>query len=114
METKDIQYFVDGLTSTVRDVFDELYGVLVTKGKKQMGKEDAESPEISEIIRQVKEKETVADLLARSKKGREDLTQSVGEEVQRILSSIGVVTKMDLKRIEKRVAEIENLLAKKS
>lgn len=114
METKDIRYFVEGLASTASGVFDELYEVLVAKGKKKMGKEDVESPEISEIIRQVKEKETVAGFLARGKKGREDLIQSVGEEVQRILSSIGVVTKMDLKRIDKRVAEIENLLAKKS
>lgn len=113
MDIKEIQYLFEGLSSTVGDFSAELFGTLVEKGKKRLGQEGAvDSPQVSELIRRTREKQSMADLISRGQKGQEELIQSIGGEVKKILSSAGIVTKSDLARVERRIDEIDRALAK--
>ncbi|MBU1670673.1 MAG: hypothetical protein KKF41_16470 [Actinobacteria bacterium] len=114
MDMKDLQYFFDGLSGTLDELFDELYSTLVVKGKKKMGQETTEeSPQVSELIRRTREKESVAEMIAKGKQGQEELISAIGAEVKKILSSAGIVTRNDLARVVRRMDEIEKTLAKK-
>lgn len=109
MDFKDVGYFMEGLSGALTEFYGELYQALVTKGRKKMGQEDAgESAQVSELIRRTRQKETVAELVGRGQKGQEELIGAIGGEVRRILSSVGIVTRKDLARIEKRMNEIES------
>jgi polyhydroxyalkanoate synthesis regulator phasin len=108
MEMKEFQYFFEGLTETVRPFVSELYDTLLEKGKRRMGQETSgESPQVSELIRRTRENQTIAEMVAKGKKGQEELIRSIGGEVKKILSSAGIVTRTDLARVEKRIDEIE-------
>jgi hypothetical protein len=114
MDVKELQYFVDGLSGTLRQFYDEIYDSLVIKGKKRLGQETKrESPSISELIMRNREQQSISELLAKGKQGQEELIQSIGGEVKRILSAAGIVTRHDLARIEKRMNEIEKILGGK-
>lgn len=114
MELKDLQYFLEGLSSTLSQFYDELYDSLVVKGKKRMGEETKkDSPQISELIKRTREQQSVSELLSKGKKGQEELIQAVGAEVKKILSSAGIVTRTDLARIERRMSVIEQRLEEK-
>jgi polyhydroxyalkanoate synthesis regulator phasin len=94
-------------------LYGELYDTLVAKGRKRMGQEDvADSPQVSELIKRTREKQTMADLISKGQKGQEELIASIGGEVKKILSSAGIVTRVDLARIERRIDEIERALEK--
>lgn len=113
MEVKETKYLFEGLSETMGELFGELYDTLVAKGKKRMGQEDvADSPQVSELIKRTREKQTVADLISKGQKGQEELIASIGGEVKKILSSAGIVTRTDLARIERRIEEIERALEK--
>lgn len=114
MDFKELQYFFDGLAGTVSRFYEDVYGSLVVKGRKRMGQETTQdSPVISELIKRTREQQSISELLAKGKKGQEELIQAIGGEVKRILSSAGIVTRHDLARIERRMEEIENILAGK-
>ena len=114
MEVKEIQYLFEGVSNIAGPFLGELYDTLVTKGKKRMGRETEEdSPQISELIRRSRESQTVAEMVARGKKGQEELIRSIGGEVKKMLSSAGIVTGTDLARVQRRVDEIEAIIAEK-
>jgi len=111
MEFKDFQYFVEGLSAELGELYSEIYHALVVKGKKRMGqdiKEDA--PEISELIKRTREQRTIQELLSTGKQGQDALIAAIGAEIKKILSSAGVVTRADLARIERRMDEIDKAL----
>jgi polyhydroxyalkanoate synthesis regulator phasin len=111
MEVKETKYLFEGLSETLGELFGELYDTLIAKGKKRMGQEDVgDSPQVSELIKRTRENQSVADLISKGQKGQEELIQSIGGEVKKILSSAGIVTRTDLARIERRIDEIENAL----
>jgi polyhydroxyalkanoate synthesis regulator phasin len=113
MDVKEIQYLFEGISNTLGGLSGELYATLVAKGKKRMGQEDAaDTPQVSELIKRTREKQTVAELISKGQKGQEELIQSIGGEVKKILSSAGIVTKSDLARVERRVDEIDKALGK--
>ena len=71
MDKKDLRYFWEGLTGTVTEFYGELYDSLVAKGKRQLGDDSAaQTPHISDIIRRMREKEAMQELLSRGKRGR--------------------------------------------
>jgi len=112
---KDLQYFVDGLSSTLEELYEQIYDALVQKGKKRLGQEaKADTPQISELIKRTREQYSIAELVSKGKEGQEELIQAIGAEVRKILSSAGIVTKSDLARIERRMDEIEKTLSKES
>lgn len=114
MDLKELQYFFEGLAGTVGQFYDEVYDSLVVKGKKRLGQETREdSPVISELIKRTREQQNISELLAKGKKGQEEFIQSIGAEVKKILSAAGIVTRHDLARIERRMEEIEGILAGK-
>lgn len=114
MEVKEIQYLLEGFSSTITEFYGELREALVAKGKKKMGQEGAaDSPQVSELIRRTRERHNLAELLAGGKQGEEELVQAVGAQVKQILSSVGLVTRSDLARVERRMDEIEKALAEK-
>lgn len=113
MEVKETKYLFEGLSETMGELFGELFDTLVAKGKKRMGQEDvADSPQVSELIKRTREKQTVADLISKGQKGQEELILSIGGEVKKILSAAGIVTRTDLARLERRIDEIERALEK--
>jgi len=54
----------------------------------------------------------VAELISKGQKGQEELIQSIGGEVKKILSAAGIVTRSDLARVERRIDEIDHALEK--
>ncbi|HEY5527177.1 MAG TPA: hypothetical protein VIK02_06325 [Candidatus Anoxymicrobiaceae bacterium] len=113
MDVKETKYLFEGLSSTLGGLYGELYDTLVAKGKKRMGQENvADSPQVSELIKRTREKQSMADLISKGQKGQEELIASIGGEVKKILSSAGIVTRVDLARIERRIDEIERALEK--
>ncbi len=114
MEVKEIQYLFEGVSDIAGPFLGELYDTLVTKGKKRMGREtEGDSPQISELIRRTRESQLVAEMVDKGKKGQEELIRSIGGEVKKILSSAGIVTEMDLARVQRRVDGIEAILTEK-
>ncbi len=114
MDAKEIQYLLEGLSSTLTEFYGELREALVAKGKKKMGQEGAaDSPQLSELIRRTRERHNLAELLVGGKPDEEELVQAVGARVKQILSSVGLVTRSDLARVERRMDEIEKALAEK-
>ena len=114
MDFKEIQFLMDGLGGTVKQFGQEVYDSLVIKGKKRLGQESGEeSPTISELIMRNREHQSIAELLSRGKQGQEELIGAIGSEVKGILSATGLVTRHDLARIEKRMDEIEKILARR-
>lgn len=113
MDVKETKYFFEGLSNTLGELSVELFDALVAKGKKRMGQEDiADSPQVSELIKRTREKQTVAELISKGQKGQEELIQSIGGEVKKILSAAGIVTRSDLARVERRIDEIDHALEK--
>ncbi len=113
MDVKEIQYLFEGISNTLGGLGGELYETLVAKGKKRMGQEGtADTPQVSELIKRTREKQTVAELISKGQKGQDELIQSIGGEVKKILSSAGIVTKSDLARVERRIDEIDKALGK--
>jgi polyhydroxyalkanoate synthesis regulator phasin len=111
MDVKETKYLFEGLSTTLGTLYGELYDTLVAKGRKRMGQEDiGDSPQVSELIKRTREQQSVADLISKGQKGQEELIQSIGGEVKKILSSAGIVTRTDLARIERRIDEIERAL----
>lgn len=111
MDLKEIKYLVEGLSTTLSAMYEELNETLVAKGKKRLGQEDAgDSPQISELIRRTRERRTLVEILASGKGSEEELIQAIGGEVKKILSSAGIVTRSDLARVERRMDEIEKAL----
>ncbi|MDD5749094.1 MAG: hypothetical protein PHP64_08680 [Actinomycetota bacterium] len=114
MEMKEIQNFFDGLSLTLDELFGEVYETLVMKGKKRLGQKDVgETPQISELIKRTHEEHSIAELVSKGKEGQEELIQAIGGQVRKALSSLGIVTKSDLERIERRMAGIEKALSEK-
>ena len=113
MDVKEIQYLFEGLSNTLGGLYGELYETLVAKGKKRVGQEDAaDTPQVSELIKRTREKQTVAELISKGQKGQEELIHSIGGEVKKILSSAGIVTRTNLARVERRIDEIDKALEK--
>jgi polyhydroxyalkanoate synthesis regulator phasin len=113
MDVKEIQYLFEGISNTLGGLGGELYETLVAKGKKRMGQEGtADTPQVSGLIKRTREKQTVAELISKGQKGQDELIQSIGGEVKKILSSAGIVTKSDLARVERRIDEIDKALGK--
>lgn len=114
MEMKELQYFFEGLSSTLSTYYEEIYEILVSKGKKKMGQEAGpDTPQISELIKRTREQQSISDLMERGKEGQEELIQAIGAQVKKILSSAGIVTRHDLARLERRMDHIEQELAAK-
>jgi len=113
MDVKEIQYLFEGLSNTLGGLYGELIETLVAKGKKRMGQENAaDTPQVSELIKRTREKQTIAELISKGQKGQEELIHSIGGEVKKILSSAGIVTRTDLARVERRIDEIDKALGK--
>ncbi len=113
MDARDLKYLFKGLTSTVSEYYFEFYDNLIAKGKKKLGKGNEETPAISELIRKVKEEHSISEMLSRGEEGQAEFTRAIATEVRKILSRVGVVTRADLARVEKRLEEIEKYLGGK-
>ncbi len=113
MDAKDLKYLFGGLTSTLYEYYSQVYDSLIAKGKKKLGKGEEETPAISELIKRVREEHSISEMLSRGREGQAEFTQAIAAEVRRILSKVGVVTRADLVRVEKRLEEIEKFLDKK-
>ncbi len=111
MDFKDLQYFAEGLSAELGELYSEVYRTLVIKGKKRMGQETKEdAPEISELIKRSREQRSIQELLSSGKQGQDALIAAIGAEIKKILSAAGVVTRTDLARIERRMNDIEKAL----
>lgn len=98
MEPKDLPYLFLGAMSTVREETKKTVDELVEKGKAGSGKS---AKGIAQADKAVK------DLVEKGKKEREDLLNSIGKEVTRILDNMGAITKNDIRALEKKLSNIE-------
>lgn len=65
-------------------------------------------------VRRQQASSTVKDLLETSKMARTELVRLVRSEIQNQIAGLGLVTKRDLDRLERRIARLESSSRKKS
>ncbi len=115
MDTREVQYLVEGVSDTISSVYDELYDSLVVKGKQRLGQQTTgDAPVISDLIKRHREDNELSSLLSRAESEKEELIRSIGAEIRKRLSTVGLVTQSDLARIQRRMDEIEQVLASRS
>ncbi|MDD5447690.1 MAG: phasin family protein [Actinomycetota bacterium] len=104
MESNDIPYLVIGALASLRGESVKSVDDVIAKGK-----------EIAEKTRS-RAKKTAGDkkldaqieeLIKKGKKQREELIKSIAATVKDTLNSLGIVTKTDIKEIDKRLAALE-------
>lgn len=101
MEPKDMPYLLLGAMSTIREETKKTVDDLVERGKAGPGKGAKGLAHADK---------TVKNLVEKGKKDREDLLNSIGKEITRILDSMGAITKNDIRALEKKLANIEKKL----
>jgi len=99
MEPKDIPYLILGAMSTARSETKKTVDDLVKKGQDAIKKQPKEVSKKGE--------EYISELIEKGKKQEDEFVTTVSKEIQRLLSSMGLVTKEDVKKLSERIAKLE-------
>jgi polyhydroxyalkanoate synthesis regulator phasin len=106
MEPTDIPYLVLGAMSTTRSEMKKTVDELIEKGRERFEKQQEEATQKRDEATK-KGEAYISELVGKGRNQQEELMNAVAKEVQRILGSMGVVTKADLKKINDKVAKLE-------
>jgi vacuolar-type H+-ATPase subunit H len=110
MEPTDIPYLVLGAMSTTRSELKKTVEELVEKGRERFESQQEEAGKKKEEASK-KGEAYISELVGKGRSQQEELMSAVAKEVQRILGSMGVVTKADLKKITDRIGKLEKKIA---
>lgn len=94
-------YLLLGALSTIREEAKKTFDELVERGKSGSGKG---AKGVASADKAVK------DLIDKGRKDREELLNAIGNEVSKVLDSMGAITRNDLRSLEKKLATIEKKL----
>ena len=106
MEPTDIPYLVLGAMSTTRSEMKKTVNELIDRGRERFEKQQEEASKKKEDAAK-KGEAYISELVGKGRSQQEEFMNAVAKEVQRILGSMGVVTKADLKKITDRIAKLE-------
>ena len=108
MDLNDMPYLLFGALASVKDESITSVDEMVAKGK------DLATGTKSKARATVQDKKldaTVKELVKKGKQESADLVEAVGKAVKDTLDSLGVVTKSDIKNVEKRLDDLEKKLS---
>lgn len=108
MDLNDMPYLLLGALASVKDESITSVDEMVAKGK------DLATGTKSKARATVQDKKldaTVKELVKKGKQESADLVEAVGKAVKDTLDSLGVVTKSDIKNVEKRLDDLEKKLS---
>lgn len=108
MELNDMPYLLLGALASVRDDSIKNVDDMIKKGKELA---EGGKTKVKETTQDKKLEATIQDLVKKGKKESEELVDAIGNVVKDTLSSLGIVTKSDIKAVEDRLAALEKKLA---
>lgn len=107
MDLNDMPYVVMGALASVRDDSINTLDDMVARGKEMAA---GTRGKVMNVADQKKVEATIQDLVKKGKKESGEFVESIGKVVKDTLDSLGIVTKNDIKVIDKRLAEVEKKL----
>jgi len=110
MEPADIPYLVLGAMSTTRSELKKTVDELIEKGRERFEKQQEEATRKKGETAK-KGEAYISELVGKGRTQHEEFVNAVAKEVQRILGSMGVVTKADLRKITDRIAKLEKKIS---
>lgn len=108
MELNDVPYLLLGALASVRDDSIKSVDDMIKKGRELA---EGTKSKAKSTAQQKKLDATIQELVKKGKKESEDLVNSISNVIKDTLSNLGIVTKADIKEVEKRLADIEAKLS---
>jgi polyhydroxyalkanoate synthesis regulator phasin len=108
MELNDMPYLLLGALASVRDDKIKTVDDMVSKGKELA---EGTKSKAKSSVQDRKLDATVKELVKKGKQESAELVDAVGKVVKETLDSLGVVTKSDIKAVEKRLDSLEKKLS---
>ncbi|MDY6794932.1 MAG: phasin family protein [Actinomycetota bacterium] len=105
IELTDLPYLIIGTFAELRERSEKLAKGLVNKGKgvaPEAGKRAAKGKESREILKE------------RGMHLSDELTETIGNTVEKALGQMGLITKSDIEALDKKLASLERKMAKKA
>lgn len=108
MEINEMPYLLLGALASVRDDSISTVDDMVVKGKELA---EGTRSKAKATVQDKKLEATVKELVKKGKQESSDLVDAVGKVVKDTLDSLGVVTKSDIKAVEKRLDTLEKKIS---
>ena len=104
----DIPYMMLGMAATLREKTQEMMEGMVEKGK-------GLAPSAKEKVKKKKEatEKATLGLKQKSLQKSDELTEAVGDTVEKVLGQMGLITKSDINDLDKRLSSLERKINKK-
>lgn len=99
MEPADIPYLILGAMTTARSETRKAVDDLIARGQERLRERPREAAKRGEAY--------ISDMVERGRAQQEEFVDAVAVEVKRILGNIGVVTKADLEKLDRRISKLE-------
>ena len=108
MNVTDIPYMMLGMAATLREKAQDMVEDMVEKGK-------GLAPSAKEKVKKRKEatEKATLGLKQKSLQKTDELTEAVGDTVEKVLGQMGLITKSDINDLDKRLSSLERKINKK-
>ena len=111
MDLNDMPFLLLGALASIRDDDIKTVDDMLVKGKELA---EGTRSKARSTVKDKKFDATIKELVKKGKQESADLVDLVGKAVKDTLDSLGVVTKSDIKAVEKRLDSIEKKLSAKA
>lgn len=108
MNVTDIPYLMLGMAATMREKTQEMVEDMVEKGR-------GLGPSAKDKVKKKKEatEKATLGLKQKSLQKTDELTEAVGDTVEKVLGQMGLITKSDINDLDKRLSSLERKINKK-
>ena len=107
MDFNDLPYLILGSMAAVKDDSIRSVDEMISKGKEIA---EGTKSKVKQTAEDRKLEATFQDLVKKGKKESEELVDAIGKVIKDTLNSLGVVTKSDIKAVERRLDSVEKKL----
>jgi polyhydroxyalkanoate synthesis regulator phasin len=109
MNVTDIPYMMLGMAATLREAAQDMMEDMVEKGKGLV-------PSAKDKMKKKKEatEKATLGLKQKSLQKTDELTEVVGDTVEKVLGQMGLITKSDINDLDKKLSSLERKLNKKA
>lgn len=109
MNVTDIPYMMLGMAATLREAAQDMMEDMVEKGKGLV-------PSAKDKMKKKKEatEKATLGLKQKSLQKTDELTDAVGDTVEKVLGQMGLITKSDINDLDKKLSSLERKINKKA
>ena len=111
MELSDMPFLLLGALASVRDDSIKTVDDMIVKGKELAEGTKSKAKSAAE---ERKLEATIQELVKKGKKESEELVEAISKVIRDTLDSLGIVTKSDIKEVEKKLTELEKKISGKT